>query len=113
MGSSSYYLFNLKTGKRETIKDLYKGSEQEFKEIALNYSISDWKNGNNGYYEEYDGTESEEEMKKSFSEYISLDMPVTFSEYSLSICYPTYSVGPYAAGEIQVEIPYFALNIEV
>ena len=114
MGGSSYYLFNLKTGKRETIKDLYKGSEQEFKEIALDYSISDWKNGKNGYYESFDGTEiSEEEMRKSFSDYISMDMPVTFSDYSLSICYPPYSVGPYASGEIQVEIPYFALGIEI
>ena len=113
LGSSYYYLFNTDTGKTEKLKDLYKGSEEEFKETALEYSISNWKNDPAYYYEDYDGTkESEDKMKKSFREYISIDMNVCFSEDGIELCYPPYAVGPYASGEIRVGVPWFALGID-
>ncbi len=113
IGSSHYYLFNTDTGKTEKFTDLYKGSEEEFKEIALEYSINDWKNDPEYYYEDYDGTkESEDKMKESFLECISRDMNICFSDDGIDLCYPPYAVGPYASGEIRVRVPWFALGIE-
>ncbi|MCR4908028.1 MAG: RsiV family protein [Lachnospiraceae bacterium] len=115
-GSSYHYLFDTKTGERKTFDDLYEGTEEEFKTIAFNYSMSDWKNNSDPYYYVYtgeDGTEAEETMKGYFKDNISLDMNISFTEGGIYLCYPPYAVGPYASGEIQVYIPYYALDIEV
>ncbi len=114
MGSSFNYLFSLKDGKRLTLKDLYEGSEKEFKDLALSFSMGDWKRNPDYYYESPDGTaEQEEKMRESFSEMISLDMNVCFEDDGLYLIYPPYAVGPYASGEIRVQIPYYVLGIDI
>ncbi len=113
MGSSNSILFDLKSGNRQTIRDLYKGTEQEFNDIALQYSMDDWKNDGGAYYESYDGTpESEASMRESFLQCISIDMNMEFKEDGINLLYAPYAVGPYASGEIPVFIPYWALGIE-
>ncbi len=114
MGSSFNYLFDLKSGKKAEITDFFKGDEEEFKALALRYSMADWRKDSGLYYESDDGTpEREKEMENSFLECISLDMNVSYSEEGIVLCYPPYAVGPYASGEIQVVIPWYEFGISV
>ena len=113
-GNSYHYLFDTKTGERKTLKDLYGGTEEEFKDIALKYSMESWKQNGEYYYYEYDGdSKREAEMKEDFANCISLDMGVSFEDDGIRLIYPPYAVGPYASGEIEVWVPYYALGIDL
>ncbi len=112
-GSSYYVLFDKTTGKRQKLKDLYKGSEDDSKKVALSYSMDDWRNNSEAYYYNIDsGKDAEQTMKENFEECISIDMLMSFDEDGVYICYPPYAVGPYASGQIDVLIPWYALDIE-
>ena len=106
------YLFDKDTGALVTMRDIYKGDEESFKEIVIKYSLDDWKKGNNGYYEEYD-PDREGEMRQTFAEYASIDMEMHFNNDSVSVVYQPYCVGPYASGFIEVKIPYEELGINM
>ncbi len=111
MSGEYNYLFDLDTGKKVTMRDLYKGDEESFKEIVIRYSMEDWKNtGGNVYYEDY-SPDREDEMRQTFSDTVNIDMEMRFENDGLHILYPPYAVGPYASGFIEIKIPYEEFGI--
>ncbi|MBR2187392.1 MAG: DUF3298 domain-containing protein [Lachnospiraceae bacterium] len=111
MSGEYNYLFDRETGKRVTMRDLYKGDEESFKEIVIKYSMEDWKNKEgNVYYEDY-SPDNEAEMRQTFSDSVNIDMEMRFENDGLHILYPPYAVGPYASGFIEIKIPYGEFGI--
>lgn len=107
-----YILFDTETGKEVTMKDLYKGSEKEFCDIVVRYTMDDWKNAEEyRYYEPYDPS-LENDRKQMFEESVSIDMIIRYDTDGIYAVYPPYAVGPYASGFIEVFIPYSELGIE-
>ncbi|MCR5650080.1 MAG: hypothetical protein K6F86_02725 [Lachnospiraceae bacterium] len=107
------YLFDTDTGDTVTIKDLFPGSENEFKNIVVQYSMDDWKNsGEYKYYESYDPS-LEPEKKKEFEELAGFNMIIDFAQDGINVGYSPYAVGPFSSGFIEVFIPYDALNIKM
>ena len=107
-----HILFDTGTGKEVSMKDLFKGSEKEFRDIVVQYSMDDWKNsGDNKYYESYDPS-LEKEMKQGFEDIASFDMIIRYDKDGIYAEYSPYAVGPFASGFIDVFVPYSALGIE-
>ncbi|MBR5376878.1 MAG: DUF3298 domain-containing protein [Lachnospiraceae bacterium] len=112
MPGVSNYLFDTETGSSVTIKDLFSGSEKEFRDIVVNYTMDDWKNSGDKYYEGYDPS-LEKSKRQEFEELASFDMIIDFAKDGINVGYSPYAVGPFASGFIEVFIPYSALNIEM
>ena len=113
MPGMEHHLFDLRTGKLITIKDLFKGSEEVFRDIVVRYSLEDWKNAEEyKYYELYDPA-LEDDMRQTFSELVSLDMDIDFEENGINVPYQPYAVAPYAAGFVDVFIPYWVLGFDL
>ena len=112
MPAEFYYLFDMRDGKRVTLQDLYAGSEDDFKKIVVDETVERWKQGDAGFYDYY-SPEDEKEKREEFREYAGFDMTMEFTEDSLVVYYQPYMVGPYAAGFIDVTIPYSKLGISL
>lgn len=108
----TYMLFDKQSGAQVTFKDLYQGTEEEFREIVTRYTVQDWKNSQDNY--KYYFWESEQDAYDAIYESTSLDMDVRFENDSVSVVFYPYSIGPYAAGFIEIAIPYeeFGFSIE-
>lgn len=102
-----YLLFDLDTGEQVTFQELYRGSEEEFRELAVEYTVENWKKGENGYF-----AQTEEELAKEVYESVTLDMLICFDENGIVLEYSPYWLGPYASGFIEVPIPYEALEMD-
>ena len=100
----AYMLFDRQSGARVTFKDLYQGTEEGFREIVTRYTVQDWKSNEDNY--KYYFWESEQDAYDSIYEATSLDMSVRFESDSVSAIFYPYSIGPYAAGFIEIAIPY-------
>lgn len=105
----SHYLFDLTTGEEKTLADLYQGSEEEFKDIVAQYSVQNWKDNPDPYFD----CDSEDTAYANFHDSASLDMLMRYGTDGIVIEYSPYEYGPYASGYIEVEIPYEALNINL
>lgn len=106
-----HYLFDLDTGSLLTINDIYSGSEETFKEVVATYSVKHWKENSEIYF--FDPATEENVVYQDFFDNARLDMLIRFKEKNLVIEYSPYEYGPYAAGFIEVEIPYEALDISL
>lgn len=107
MPGRRYELFDLNTGEHVTIADLYEGDEEAFREIVAEYTVLDWKEDNSQYY-----SQSEEEVYKAAYASAGFSMDVEFTDDGIVAVYGPYVLGSYAAGFIEVEIPYEALHME-
>ena len=108
-----YYLFDTDTGERKTIKDFYKGNEEQFKKLVVDASIQDWKKDKDyKYYELYDPSQ-ESEQRKDFETYVNFDMDIEFTEKGIMVYYPPYAVAPFASGFVGVDIPYSDLGFSL
>lgn len=106
-----HYLFDLDTGLQLTFTDIYSGSEEQFKDVVASYSVQHWKENSEIYF--FDPATDESVIYQDFYDNARLDMLIRFEQQNLIIEYTPYEYGPYAAGYIEVEIPYEALGIEV
>ena len=106
------YLFDLKTGERITIGDLYKGTEEEYKRIVAEATKEDFLSytyDNSPYF----SNDSNEVYNQAYGE-ASFDSPnIEYDGEGVTIIYPPYDMGSYAAGYIEVRIPYDRLNINL
>lgn len=103
-------IFDLATGEKISLKDLYHGSEEDFKTIVATATAEDMESGNyNPYF-----TETYDDTYAAAYEVVTLDTThFTMDEDSLNIWYSPYEMGPYASGYITVEIPYEDLGISL
>lgn len=106
-----HYLFDLDTGAQVMFSDIYSGSEEQFKDVVASYSVQHWKENSKIYF--FDPATEESIIYQDFYDNARLDMLIRFEQENLVIEYTPYEYGPYAAGYIEVEIPYEALEIEV
>lgn len=102
-----YLLFDMDTGEPVTFQDLYRGSEEEFKELAVEYTVADWKKGENGYF-----AQTEDDLREEVYESVTMDMLIRFGEEGIVLEYSPYWLGSFADGFIEVPIPYEALDME-
>lgn len=105
-----HYLFDLNTGQELTIYDLYTGTEEGFKDVVAGYSIQNWRENPDPYF---NSEEEEEVVYQDFYDNARLDMAMRFEKQGIVIEYAPYEYGPYAAGFIEIPIPYDALGIEL
>ena len=105
-----HYLFDLNTGEELTIYDLYTSTEENFKDVVAKYSIQDWKENPEIYF---NSEEEEETVYQDFYDNASLDMAMRFEKQGIVIEYSPYEYGPYAVGFIEIPIPYDVLGIEL
>ncbi|MCR4764506.1 MAG: DUF3298 and DUF4163 domain-containing protein [Lachnospiraceae bacterium] len=108
-------LFDERTGKRLELADLFPGDEEAFKDLVADYTLEDWKKDSSLYYESYnpDDTEQISKQRESFRESASLSMDTTFEENGIRVSYSPYAVAPYAAGYVDIFIPYDALGFHL
>lgn len=105
-----HYLFDLNTGEELTIYDLYTSTEENFKDVVAKYSIQDWKENPEIYF---NSEEEEETVYQDFYDNASLDMAMRFEKQGIVIEYSPYEYGPYAVGFIEIPIPYDVLGIKL
>ncbi len=102
-----YILFDLNTGEIVTFADLYRGNEKEFKQIVLEYTVKDWERGEQIY-----AAQTEEQVRKDAQKWISLDMTISFEQDGIVAVLPVYSMGSFADGFYEIEIPYEVLDMK-
>ncbi len=102
-----YILFDLNTGEIVTFADLYRGNEKEFKQIVLEYTVKDWERGEQTYV-----AQTEEQVRKDAQKWISLDMTISFEQDGIVAVLPVYSMGSFADGFYEIEIPYEVLDMK-
>ncbi len=105
-----HYLFDLNTGEELTIYDLYTSTEENFKDVVAKYSVQNWKENPEIYF---NSEEEEETVYQDFYDNASLDMAMRFEKQGIVIEYSPYEYGPYAVGFIEIPIPYDVLGIEL
>ena len=106
--SRNQYLFDLETGEEKSIGDFYTGTEKQFKELVAektrDYYLSLDPNSNPFY------TDDEDIIYSDAYENVYLeDGNIEYLEDGIIYYYPPYLMGPYAAGYIDIFIPYSEL----
>ena len=104
-----HLLFDLSTGELVSMKDLFSGSESIFKSIVAEWTLKDYQSGQKGYFE----ADSDEAFEQSVFDAVTFDHGMYFTNEGVVIEYAPYEMGPYAAGYIEVAIPYSALKIDM
>ncbi len=103
MPSRGQFLFDLTTGQRLGIKDFYKGSEEEFKQLIASKVKEDFcKEGKEYYYL----AENADEVYSQAYESAALDDRAVFAENGLDFLFYPYDLGPYSSGFITVHVSY-------
>ena len=99
-------LFDLETGKKIEFKDIFKGSEQEFKEIAATATRK-------VYEEEPELFFAEDEDAVYTQAYESAGIEISYVEYGqdgITLIFYPYELGPFSSGFIEVPISYAELG---
>ena len=104
--TSQQYMFELATGEYVGIADLYKGDETEFKTFIAEKTRDDYLS----YKEEspyYDMASGAEGIYNTAYEAAGFDTTdIEFYEDKAVIVYHEYEMGPYASGEIRIDVSY-------
>ena len=110
MPLNRFYLIDKRTGDEVTIKDLYKGTEEDFKKLVAEAVIE--------FSETLSTDESPffnegQELFDDAYNGANFDSDIIWNDDSLSVVYPPYELAPYAAGPIEIKISYEDLGIEL
>lgn len=103
MPSREQFLFDLTTGQRLGIKDFYKGTEEEFKELIATKVKEDFSKSENDYY--YMAENADDAYSQAY-ESAALDDRAQFTKDGLDFLFYPYDIGPYASGFITMHVPY-------
>ena len=110
----SYNLFDLTTGEPVGIRDLFKGTEEELKKaVAENVRKLAEEQIEEYGYSVFFAADAVGVYKDAY-EYITFDnFEAKYGTESLTCVIPPYALAPYAAGIIEIEIPYSELGIKL
>ncbi len=110
----SFNLFDLTTGEQVGIRDLFKGSEEDLKKaVAENTKKLAEEQIEDYGYSVFFAADAEGVYKDAY-EYITFDnFEAMYGTDSLTCVIPPYALAPYAAGIIEVKIPYSELGIKL
>ncbi|MBP5453798.1 MAG: DUF3298 domain-containing protein, partial [Lachnospiraceae bacterium] len=104
-----YYLFDKSTGDEVTLKDLYKGSEEDFKKLVANATLKYSETFSDDNYPFFN---SGQDLYDSAYEYSSIESAIIWENDGIKVVFDPYALGPYAAGPIEIAISYKDLGIE-
>ena len=103
-------LFDLRTGEEVPFTDIYPGTEEDLKKVvaqATKEHAQLFAEENSPYY----NPDPDLVYEQAYG-YISFEtIEVTYQKGGLTVEYPPYEMGPYAAGTIEIFIPYRDLGI--
>ena len=102
--SSKQYLFDLVTGELVTIEDLYEGTEEEFREFIAQKTMDDYSVNYTKYYDSYSGGQGLYDNAYAAAGYN--DVELEFYADKVVLVYQEYEMGPYAAGQIRIDMTY-------
>ena len=103
--SRNQYLFDLETGEEMSIADFYSGKEKDFKTLVADKTIEYYRSLNedmNPFYTADEDTIYSDAYENAFLD----DGNIEYTEDGIYYFYPPYIMGPYAAGYIDIFIPY-------
>ncbi len=104
MPSRNQYLFDLKTGEELTFKDFYKGSAEDFRILVAEKTVEDYLSY--GDYSPYFDQDKAEIYEDAYS-YADIGQTcIEFTDEGIIYYYPPYVMAPYAAGFMEIFIPY-------
>lgn len=104
-------IFDLDTGEKASFKDIYKGSEEEFKEIVASAARDQYNNDPD--FAEQVFANDDTEIYRGVLEYLSLDWNAfTFYEDYMTVDFDPYMLGSYADGIVSVKITYDKLGLQ-
>lgn len=98
------YLFNIDSGEVVTIADLYNGTEDEFREFIANKTKEDYLERPEVYYS--NSSEAQGVYDSAYANARFSDVDLEFHEDKVILVYQEYEMGPYAAGQIRIELTY-------
>ena len=106
--SRNQYLFDIETGEEKSIGDFYTGTEKEFKTLVAEKTRDYFRSLDT--YENPFYTDDEDIIYSDAYENVYLnDGNIEYQNDGIIYYYPPYLMGPYAAGYIDIFIPYSEL----
>ena len=106
--SRNQYLFDIETGEEKSIGDFYTGTEKEFKTLIAEKTRDYFRSLDT--YENPFYTDDEDIIYSDAYENVYLnDGNIEYQNDGIIYYYPPYLMGPYAAGYIDIFIPYSEL----
>ncbi len=104
----SHLFFNLSDGSAIGMADVIGVSEEEFRTLAAEYTVADYRGENRNLYFETE----EDTLYETVYEYAGFDCSMYLGADGVVVEYSPYQLGPYASGTIEVTIPYEKLGLE-
>jgi len=111
MGYNEYLLFDRNTGEQLHLADICGVDEDTFRRILAAKTLESWKTSDQFYVDEYETEADIFEMIYDDSSFTSWG--VCFEDDHITVEYPPYMYGPYAAGFITIDIGYDELNMDI
>lgn len=105
--STNQYMFDIETGEVVTIADLYPGTETEFRDFIADKTREDYLANPDCYYSTSSGAQGVYNTAREAASFTDVDLE--FYEDKVILVYQEYEMGPYAAGQIRIEMTYMEL----
>lgn len=102
------YLFDLDDGSIVSVEDILNVSEEEFRTLAAEYTVEDFRENGEKYF-----SNNEDSIYEDVYKYVDFDHYMHFSMEGVVIEYSPYELGSFASGFILVTIPYEELGIRL
>ena len=101
------YVFDLADGEKKTIKDFYKGTQEDFKKLLATKTRENFESYDDDEYGSPYYSDDPDEIYNSAYEYGDLESSqIIFGKDVAYLVYDPYQMGPYASGFIEIEISY-------
>ncbi len=102
------YLFDLDDGSIVSVEDILNVSEEEFRTLAAEYTVEDFREDGEKYF-----SNNEDSIYEDVYKYVDFDHLMYFSVEGVVIEYSPYELGCFGSGFIPVTIPYEELGIRL
>ena len=106
MPSKNQYIFDLETGEQKTVRDFFKGTEEDFKKLVAEKTKEDFLNGNNVYFAQDENAVYEDALDSAGFDF----GPFFITEDSAVFSFTPYDLGPFSSGFIDIELPIDQFN---
>lgn len=116
MPSRNHFLFDTNTGASLRLKDIYSGTEEDYKLIVANKTVENFNSyseNDNPYFAAWSENGADEVFNQAYEEADINFAAVQFTKEGVVVEYTPYDMGPYAAGYIEVFISYEDLGIDI
>lgn len=109
----TYRLFDTETGDEAGIKDLYPGTQEEYKKLVADYTYEYWKNAPEDVFITPYSEDEDEGMYKDFYNSVNYELEVDFGKDSFTVYYGPHMYTLINVGELGITIPYSDAGIKL